>query len=216
MLLTVEGVSKQYKNNSQFVLENISFSIEEKDFFVITGASGSGKSTLLAILGGYQRPTAGTVKLQDKDIFAIKDSELSKLHGSVLAYVPQSNIMLKRYTVLQNVMLPYQFSSVKIEKNEVEEKARIHLKALGIDVLSDRYPYELSGGELKRASLARAMLYEPELIIADEPTSGLDAKNAEIISNYLYEYSKNGKTVAVATHDELVKSYGNRKIELGV
>lgn len=214
MILTAEGISKKYKNSKHFVLEDVSLNIEEKDFFVITGASGSGKSTLLAILGGYLKPTGGEVRFCKKDLFALKDRELSVIHNRIIGYVPQSNIMLKGYTVLENVMLPYQFSGAKTEKKAIEEKAFAHLKALDIEALHDRYPYELSGGEQKRAALARALLYEPDFLIADEPTSGLDAKTADIISGYLYEYCTGGKTVVVATHDELVKSYGNTGMEL--
>lgn len=214
MLLTANRIVKKYKKSGRAVLNDINLRIEEKDFFVITGASGSGKSTFLAIIGGYLKPTEGEVLFCGSDLFSLKDKELSRWHNRKIGYIPQNNVMIKGYTVLENVMLPYQFGDHKKQMNDVKEKALASLNTLGIEDLYDRYPYELSGGEQKRVAFARALLFEPDFVIADEPTTGLDKKTADIIAKYLYDYSAKGKTVIAATHDDSVSSCGNRVLVL--
>ncbi len=216
-MLEGRNIGKQYKKGSRIVLEEVDFSLHKQDFFVVTGASGSGKSTLLAIAGGYLKPTTGEVIFQGKNLYALRDKTLSALHNQTIGYVPQSNVLLKGYTVLENVLAPYFLGTGKDsdeKRNQVKERALELLEALQIKNLSQSYGYELSGGEQKRVSLARALLGEPELLIADEPTTGLDKDTAILIADYLDAYVKKGKTVFVATHDELVMGYGNRGLQL--
>ncbi len=217
MLIDANGISMKYPGSSRLVLDNVNFSINEGEFIVIAGDSGSGKSTLLAILGGILRPVEGVVKYKEKNMYEMNENEISDMHRSKVGYVPQSNIMLKTYSVLENIIVPYRLGTGEKSVSDLEERAHKHLDKLGIEDLFNRYPYELSGGELKRVSLARAMLMNPEIIIADEPTTGLDKNTGNVILEYLHSYSQTGKAVIVATHDMQVLEYGSRilKVERG-
>lgn len=212
MLLEANEISMSYPKSNRLILDKINISVDKGEFVVVTGDSGSGKSTLLAILGGYLRPVHGVVRFGERNLAELSSRELSRLHRDEIGYVPQSNVMLKKYSVLENIIVPFQMDEKKKNTSDLEEKAHMHLRQLGMEQLCDRYPYELSGGELKRVSLARAMLRNPEIIIADEPTTGLDKNTGINILNYLYAYSQTGKAVIVATHDALVSEYGNKML----
>ena len=208
-MLSAEKISKRYKNNRRVVLDQVDFTLKEGEFCAVMGESGSGKSTLLAVLSGILRPDSGKVLLDDADLYTLSDKELSYIHQRKIGYVPQANIFLKQYNILDNIVFPYLLDDTKNEQ-ELFERARAHLEKLGIGELWDRYPYELSGGEQKRACLIRALLMQPKIVIADEPTTGLDAKTGEKILTYLDEYKKFGRTVLVATHDDHVKACATR------
>lgn len=214
MLLEAKNISQKYKKASRLILDNVNLEVNEGDFISITGSSGSGKSTLLAIIGGYLKPYKGEVLYGEESLFEVNDKVISRLHSSEIGYVPQSNVVVKGLNVLENVVIPYKFSHKSVKIVEIEQKAKELLSDLGIGELTDRNSYELSGGELKRVALARALLSSPKILIADEPTTGLDKKTADIIAKYLVEYSKNGNAVIVATHDELIMKYGNRELKL--
>ncbi|MBR5417621.1 MAG: ABC transporter ATP-binding protein [Clostridiales bacterium] len=212
-MLTAKGISKTYKNKKKPVLSSIDLSLEEGEFVAVMGESGVGKSTLLAVLSGILTPDRGEVLFEGKDLYFLSDAELSEIHLNRIGYVPQSNFFLKNYTVLENIVDP--FLIVKdSDAKALSEKALEHLERLGIRDLADQYPHELSGGEQKRAALARALLTGPRLLIADEPTTGLDAETGKIILSYLEEYVKAGHTVLVATHDDHIREYAGRIIEL--
>ena len=208
-VLLAENISKRYRNNRRTVLDQVDFKLEEGEFCAVMGESGSGKSTLLAVLAGILKPDSGTVHFEEKNLYSLSDTELSRIHRQRIGYVPQANIFLKQYTILDNIVLPY-ISEEKASEKELTEKAKELLGVLGIADLWDRYPYELSGGEQKRAALIRAVLTGPDILIADEPTTGLDGKTGERILSYLDEYRKSGKTILAATHDDHVKAYATR------
>lgn len=208
-MLLAENISKRYKNSRRTVLEKVNFKLEEGEFCAITGESGSGKSTILAVLAGILRPDSGKVFLDDADLYALSDKDLSYIHQRKIGYVPQANIFLKQYNILDNIVFPYLSGDTKNEQ-ELFERTRAHLEILGIGDLWDRYPYELSGGEQKRACLIRALLMKPQIVICDEPTTGLDGKTGKKILTYLDEYRKSGKTILAATHDDHVKACATR------
>jgi len=212
-MLTAQKISKSYKQNRRKILDSFEISIDEGEFVAVMGESGSGKSTLLAVLSGILSPDEGQVLFEGKDLYTLSDKELVKIHRDAIGYVPQSNFFLKNYTILENIVKPF-----LTQKNDDEvlltEKAKTHLEQLGIAELADRFPNELSGGELKRAALARALLTAPSLLIADEPTTGLDTETGRIILSYLRDYVEKGNAVLVATHDEHVKIYANRVIDI--
>lgn len=214
MLISIKNVKKKYKKGGRDVLNNININIAQNKFVVITGPSGSGKSTLLAIAGGYLKASEGEVLFQSNNICSLKDTELSNLHLNKIGYIPQNNYMIKGYTVIENIVLPYLFCDKKINIKKLKEQAMECLYKLNLKELHNRYPYELSGGEQKRVAIVRAVLNNPDLLIADEPTAGLDKKTANLISSYLLSYSKEGKTVIVASHDDMVMGYGNELIRL--
>ena len=189
------------------------FSLEKGEFCALMGESGSGKSTLLAVLAGILKPDRGTVRLDETDLYSLSDQEISRIHQNRIGYVPQSNILLKNYTVYENLVFPFLTAKDQNEE-ELKQKAMALLEKLGISELADRYPYELSGGEQKRVSLARALLMEPEIVIADEPTTGLDSNTGKIILSFLSLQAASGRTVLVATHDDHVKEYAGRVLDI--
>ena len=212
-MLLAEKISKRYKNSRRVVLDQVDFKLEAGEFCAVMGESGCGKSTLLAVLSGILRPDAGSVLLDEKDLYTLSDTELSNVHQRRIGYVPQANIFLKQYNVLDNIVLPY-LSGEKGAESELIEKAKEHLEKLGIGDLWDRFPYELSGGEQKRVALIRALLMQPQIMIADEPTTGLDTETGRIILSNLAEYVKCGHSVLVATHDDHVKAYAGRVFDI--
>lgn len=207
-ILEAKNLNMSYKNNQKIILKDVNLKFEEGDYVAIMGESGSGKSTLLACLAGILKPGSGEVIWQDKDLYKLNDLQLSKLHRNTISYVPQSNVFLKEYSILENLLFPY------METGEIEEKhekrAGELLEALKIKEMRDRFPYELSGGELKRASIARALIMDPEVIVFDEPTTGLDNKTGEIILSFLSYYALKGNLVIIASHDQKVMNYSNR------
>ena len=172
----------------------------------VEGLQGSGKSTLLAIMAGILRPTEGEVHFDDKNLYRLKDAELSEVHKEGIAFVPQSNIFIKNHTILENIITPHIIQK-GADETLLREKAEVYLERFGIADLANRYPYELSGGEQKRASLVRTLVTDPKVLIADEPTTGLDKKTGALIMDSLKEYADSGKAVLIATHDELIKGY---------
>ena len=210
-MLTAEKISKSYKQNGRKILDALEVSIDEGEFVAVMGESGSGKSTLLAVLAGILTPDEGQVLFEGKDLYSLSDPELAEVHLKRIGYVPQSNFFLKDYTILENIVEPFLAVS-DLDEEKLTETAKTHLANLRIADLADRLPNELSGGELKRAAIARALLTGPALLIADEPTTGLDSNTGRIILSYLSEYAKSGHAVLVATHDDHVKEYADRVV----
>ena len=212
-MLTAKKISKSYTKNRRRILDSFEITIDEGEFVAVMGESGSGKSTLLAVLAGILSPEAGQVLLDGEDLYSLPDEKLAEVHRNKIGYVPQSNFFLKNYTILENIVEPFLASAEKTE-TELIEKAKEHLADLGISNLADRFPHELSGGELKRAAIARALLSDPVLLIADEPTTGLDSSTGNIILSHLSAYAQGGNSVLVATHDDHVKQYAGRIVDI--
>ena len=215
-MIRAEIVSKRYKEKGRQVLNGVNLTLENGEFYAVMGESGSGKSTLLAVLAGILKPDSGRVLISDKDpgsdeidIYNLSNEQLSKIHREKLGYVPQGNVFLKNYTVLENLVTPF---LTKDNPEVLRERAYELLDNLGVKELDERYTFELSGGEQKRVALARAFMTDPEIVIADEPTTGLDASTGDIILGFLKSKAEEGKTVIVATHDEHVKAYATRTI----
>lgn len=212
MSIRAKHISMRYKKNSRVILDDFNLKADKGDFIACVGESGSGKSTLLAILAGILKPANGTVLFEDKNIYELGDEEISKLHHENISYVPQGNTMLKRYSVIENIVLPHKLAGSV--GDSIYEKAERYLEDLGILELKDRFPYELSGGELKRVALIRALLLKPNVVIADEPTTGIDKKTGKVILSYLQRYANDGNVVIVATHDEKIYEYTDKIIEM--
>lgn len=192
-------------------LSDINLVIEEGEFVAIVGPSGSGKTSLLNVIGCISKPTGGTYTIDDKSIVSASDQELAKLRNEKFGFVVQSFALINDYTVLENVMLPLEYSANKSKKNE---KATQRLEQLKISEKAKKYPYQLSGGQKQRVAIARALVNNPNIILADEPTGALDTNTGEIVLDFLIEANKEGKTVIVVTHDMNIADKFKRVIEI--
>ena len=217
MILNVSNLYKTYtRRGEEFnAVEDVEFFAWSGDFSVIFGESGSGKSTLLSLLSGISRPTKGSVIFNGADFANLTDAEISAVRNEKIGYVPQESVFLPHFTVLENILLPLSIrDGKKIEFRSIADVTDIaiasKLETLGISHLVHEMPAELSGGELKRAAIARALVNKPEILIADEPTSNLDETNAKIVFDLLAELAQSGTSVLVATHDPRGFKYGDR------
>ena len=181
--------------------------LDEGELTLVSGHSGSGKSTLLNMLAGMLTPTAGSVRIDDTDLYSLRDEELSRLRNERIGLVPQGHTALRALTVLDNVLLP----SVLYNRAEAPaERARELLDNVGLGDLADAKPTELSGGELRRMAIARALLMNPSIILADEPTAGLDSPNAAGVLTLLRNAADAGTAVLVVSHEAEASRYAQR------
>lgn len=212
-LINVNNLSKSFRRGERdfFAIDNVSFDVNEKDFINIIGKSGSGKTTLLTLLSAIIEPTSGDIFVEGKNLSKMDDEEKSGYRNEFIGYVPQSLGTLPTLNVLDNVRLPYFFK--KREGNGVE-RARMLLDMCGILDLENDFCKNLSGGELKRVLIARALMNEPKILIADEPTSDLDSKTTIEIMNMLKEINEKGTTIIIVTHDNDLLKYGSRLLEM--
>lgn len=212
-LINVNNLSKSFRRGEKdfFAIDNVSFDVNEKDFINIIGKSGSGKSTLLTLLSAIIEPTSGDIFVEEKNFSSMNDEEKSEYRNEFIGYVPQSLGTLPTLNVLDNVRLPYFF---KKREGDGIERARMLLDMCGILDLEDDFCKNLSGGELKRVLIARALMNEPKILIADEPTSDLDSKTTIEIMNMLKEINEKGTTIIIVTHDNDLLKYGSRLLEM--
>lgn len=216
-MIAAENLRKTYSKRGKRVeaLKGVSFNIHKGEFVGITGASGSGKSTLINILGGLLRPSDGTLKIGGRDVYKMKDKELSSFRNKTVGFVFQSFNLLEDYTSLENVMLPLIIGGCPLrERRKLAENA---LEMVGLKNRLKHRPKELSGGQRQRVAIARAIVNSPKIIIADEPTGNLDPENAAEIMRLLKEITDSGVTVLTVTHSREFLSYfdENIKVERG-
>ena len=202
-LIRVENLVKNYMSGSEdiHVLKGINFTAEKGRTIAINGSSGSGKSTFLNIIGGLDRSDSGTVFVGETNITALAENELSSYRQKRIGFIFQFHYLLKDFTALENVMLPAYMTGMK--KKDALEKARLLLNDMKLESRLHHYPSQLSGGERQRVAVARAMVNDPELILADEPTGNLDPQNSALAADLLFAGAEKwDKTLIVVTHDE--------------
>ena len=211
-ILEVKGLKKIYSGrlggNSVEALRNVNFSVEEGEYVAIMGESGSGKTTLLNILAALDKASAGSVKLDGRELSEIKESDVAEFRRENLGFVFQEFNLLDNFTLRDNIYLPL----VLAGKSHKEMEARIEpvAKRLGISELLKKYPYEVSGGQKQRAAVARAIITEPRIILADEPTGALDSKATDELLRLFSEINAQGQTVVMVTHSVKAASVANR------
>ena len=223
MSIVAQGIVKKIKRgktgNTFTVINNVSIELSKAELVVLTGKSGSGKSTLLNILSGQLRPTEGIVTVDDVDLYSLKDNQISYIRSKEFGYISQIPNPINSLTVLHNVLLPYTlFDSSKDyynPENEEYKRAIELLQRLGIEHLKNSFPTELSGGELKRVLIARALIRKPTYIFADEPTADLDDENTSLVLQLLKEQAIEGASVIVATHERDAERFADRSISIG-
>jgi ABC-type lipoprotein export system ATPase subunit len=208
-ILEIRDLTKEYKRGGRAfnAVNGVNLSVEPGDFISIIGRSGSGKSTLLNMSAGLLKPSTGTVLFDGQDIFSLQDLSISLLRNERIGFVPQGQSLLSNFNVLENVCIPWFLFR---REGDPEERAFSLLKKTGIGHLAASYPKELSGGEMRRTAIARALINNPDIIIADEPTSDLDAETTAEIMRLLSDVSKEGTAVLIVTHELDTLSYGNK------
>ena len=212
-LLEVNHLQKIYQSRLGAVkveaLCDIEFSVMEGEYVAIMGESGSGKTTLLNILATLDRPTKGSVLLNGMDTKDIPDKQASSFRREHLGFVFQDFNLLDTLTVKDNILLPLVLTQKSTVK-EMEQKAEVVAKSLGLSEMLDKYPYELSGGQQQRVAIGRAMITEPDLILADEPTGALDSKSSNMILDIFEQLNCKGQTIVMVTHSLVAASRANR------
>ena len=196
MLLEVNHIKKSFGKNKivNEVLKGVSLSVKQKEFVAITGRSGSGKSTLLNIIGGLEKPDFGTVNIDNKNIYKLRESELCNYRKNEIGFVFQAFHLIPVLTVWENITLP----QVLMDKSYAEEL----LEAFDLTVKINAFPSELSGGEQQRVAIARALINHPKIVLADEPTGNLDTENSSQIIQLLSKLAHEETCcVVVVTHD---------------
>ena len=212
MIIEATGLTKEFaraRGGKRLftAVHPLDIGLEERQLTVVSGHSGSGKSTLANMLAGILTPTAGHVRLGGTDLYSLRDEELSRLRNERIGLVPQGHTALRALTVLDNVLLP----SILYSRDEAPaERARELLAAVGLDDLADAAPTELSGGELRRMAIARALLMGPAIVIADEPTAGLDSANATAVLTLLRDAADRAAAVLVVSHEAEAQRFADR------
>lgn len=207
------GKDKKKATDNIEVLKGLNFTVEEQDFVGIMGKSGCGKTTLLKVLGLIDRPTEGIVYFRENDTNDLWKDELSDIRRREIGFVFQDFYLMDSLSVRENIMLPMILD--KAETKTCIENAEMFAEKFGITRLLDKNPYELSGGEKQRVAICRALINNPDLILADEPTGNLDSKSGKVVVDALEEINeKMEKTIIMVTHDPQVASHCKRIIFL--
>jgi putative ABC transport system ATP-binding protein len=214
-VLVVENVEKVYQGGRGGVsaLRGVSFQADAGDFIALMGPSGCGKSSLLHLIGGMDRPTRGRVLLDSIALDALDEEALARLRRRKIGFVFQFFNLLPTLTVAENVALPLMLDGAS--DRESGERTRALIDRVGLAARATHYPAELSGGEMQRAAVARAIITRPELILADEPTGNLDTENGEAVMRLLAELNREtGVTIILATHSQESAAYTKRTMRM--
>jgi putative ABC transport system ATP-binding protein len=212
-LVRISHVTKVYESESAPVvaLKDVSLEIEKGKFVTLMGPSGCGKSTLLHIIGAMDRPSDGEAWLEDHPVHNLAEEELTEIRRKRVGFVFQFFYLLPTLTIEENIELPLLLANGRQVNHD---RVRSLIETVGLAHRRAAMPTQLSGGELQRAALARAIVHSPPLVVADEPTGNLDSDNGKVILELLQNLSTNGTTVVMATHSDAAAAYGNRTLRL--
>lgn len=211
-ILNVSGVQKIYTDrfggNKLEALKNVSFEVEKGEYVAIMGESGSGKTTLLNILAALDKPTAGSVVLDGKELSRLKEAQIAALRRDELGFVFQEFNLLDTFTLEDNIYLPLVLAGKHFK--EMQQRLTPIAEQLGIAELLKKYPYEVSGGQKQRAAIARALITSPKLILADEPTGALDSRATDELLKLFSLINRQGQTILTVTHSVKAASHAGR------
>lgn len=210
----MEGLTKTFKMAEQDVnvLKGINLKIKKGEFAAIMGPSGSGKTTLMNIIGCLDTASTGSYILAGKEVANLTDDELSVIRNEHIGFIFQSFFLLPYATVMENVLLPTLY--IESGTADLKKRAKEILKIVGLEDKIKYKPNQLSGGQQQRVAVARALINDPNLLLADEPTGQLDSKTSAEIMNLLKEMNNQGKTVILITHDQNMAAYAHRIITI--
>ena len=214
MLLNVRNLRKDYQRGQQTfaAVNNVSFSMQSGDFNCIMGKSGSGKTTLLNMIAGLLTPTQGKVTFNDVNLFELDDQQVSAFRNQHIGYIPQGSSLLPNLTAIDNIRLPYYLT--KRPNKSSFSYAKSLLEKAKVSYLQDVYPANMSGGEMRRIAILRALICQPQIIIADEPTSDLDEESSTDIMQLLKEINQQGTALLIVTHDHDVANYSQNILKM--
>lgn len=212
-ILQASNLTKIYGSgeNEVHALDGVNFSVEKGEFVAIVGTSGSGKSTLLHMLGGLDRPTGGSVEVDGKEIFSLKDEELTIFRRRKIGFVFQNYNLVPVLNVYENIVLPVQLDGKTPDASYIDSI----IETLGLERKLENLPNNLSGGQQQRGAIARALASKPAIILADEPTGNLDSKTSQDVLGLLKVTSqKYGQTIVMITHNEEIAQLADRIIRI--
>ena len=211
-MLHLENITKTYTKENQTILalNSVTLNVSEGEFVVVSGASGCGKTTLLLTVGALLKPTSGKIQINSTDIYELTSEKRSVFRADNIGFVFQQYHLIPYLNILENVKVPMLASKSNISDNDVIEL--IH--SLGLKDRLYHTPAELSAGEKQRTALARALLFNPKILLADEITGNLDPENIEIVMNRLADFKKSGGTILLVTHDKDVSKKADRVVYL--
>jgi putative ABC transport system ATP-binding protein len=210
-ILEVKNLNKSFEDTQ--VLNDINFKVNEGEFIAIMGRSGSGKSTLLYNISGMDQPTSGNVLFDDKDISKLGEEKLSKVRLKSMGFIFQHSNLLKNLSIRDNIVLPG-FKSGKQSREKVNQKAEALMGQTGISNVADHDIKKVSGGQLQRAAICRALINQPEILFGDEPTGALNSSTTREVMDILNTVNQEGTTVILVTHDAKVAARAGRVIFL--
>lgn len=205
-MIRVENLTKEFtRNQKNFdAVHHVSMEVKKGEFVAITGHSGSGKTTLFNMIAGLIMPTSGKVYIDGLEITGMKETDKATFRNKNMGYVLQGHSLLNNFTILDNICMPAYLSS---DADGFIERGLELLDKIGLIELADEYPMNLSGGEIRRVAIVRAMINNPKVILADEPTSNLDPENSHKVMQMLRDISQSGTTVILSTHELEYLSY---------
>ena len=208
-MIELKNISKEFTNGTEVftALKDVSFKIEKGDFCSVTGSSGAGKSTLLYVIGGLIHPGSGTVMYNGRDIYKLNSRDITLYRRKNLGFMFQQFHLMPYLTVTGNIRLA-------CDGKDMADKIGYYLEKCSLADLRNKYPSELSVGEKQRTAFIRAIISEPDLLLADEPTGNLDVLNSEVLLSLVKDYNNSGGTVVMVSHDPEISRYASRSIRL--
>ena len=215
VVLEAEGVVREFREGTSTlrVLDGLDLRLQRGECVAIVGASGSGKTTLLQILGGLDRPTLGSVRIEGRDLHALNEIERSALRNRTIGFIYQFHHLLPEFSALENVAMPLLVR--RMSTAEAKSRSTAILEEVGLGARLSHRPHQLSGGERQRAAVARALVTEPALVLADEPTGNLDGRNAEHVFELMLRLNRDRRTtLVIVTHDTRLAARMDRVLTL--
>ncbi len=207
-MIKLRDIYKYYGDH--IVLKGINLEVQKGEFISVMGSSGSGKSTLLNLIGGMDRPENGTITVNGEDISGYPDGKLTLYRRTRIGFIFQFFNLLPNITVFENILMP-----LLLNGREDEDTVRTYIKRIGLQGRENSYPYQLSGGEQQRVSIARALVHDPDIILADEPTGSLDSETGRNIMDLILQLrEETGKTIILVTHESYIAEYAHRLVRI--